>query len=131
MKLIAITILATLGLLAPLGVQAHDASQHKGKATSGEIVSLGDDRFELKTATGTVPVTYTSKTKFEHGKEAVDKTHLQKGEKVSVIGTKLPNGDLVAKEIILGAAGTKNQTDSKMDHSKMGHEPKAEPAHKH
>lgn len=112
---------------------AHDAKLHKGKATVGEIVSVADDKIELKTATGTVPVSLTSKTKIEHGKNKVDKTHLKVGEKISVIGTKLPSGDLVAKEIIIGDAamadhGKMSKTDSKtepkmdpkMDHSKMG-----------
>jgi hypothetical protein len=84
---------------------AHDPSKHKGKPVEGEVVSVADDRFEIKTATGTVPVTYSSKTKFEHGTATVDKTHVTVGERVSVFGTKLPSGELVAREVIIGTAG--------------------------
>lgn len=114
MNRIVLTLLIAMGIAAPAAMRAHDASMHKGKATSGEIVSVGDDRFELKTPAGTVPVTFSTKTKFEHGKSTVDKTHLRKGKRVSVIGTKLPNGDLVAKEVLLGLDAEK--TESKASH---------------
>lgn len=125
-----LTLFLAIGILASTAI-AHDASKHKGKATVGEIVSLGDDRFELKTATGTVPVKFSSKTKFEHGNAAVDKTHLQKGGKVTVIGTKLANGDLVAKEVLLGVPSAKSAGGAKMDHSKMEKGQKPKPEHKH
>lgn len=131
MNRIVLTFLLAVGILAPTAVWSHDPSKHKGKATVGEIISVGDDRFELKTASGTIPVTLSSKTKFEHGNAAVEKTHLQKGEKVSVIGTKLPNGDLVAKEVILGVPNAKSAGGAKMDHSKMEKGQKAKPEHKH
>ncbi len=112
-----ITTLA-LGLVAPSLMRAHDPSKHKGKAVTGEIVSIAEDRFELKTNAGTVPVTFSSTTKFEHGNDVVDKTHLTKGDRVSVFGTKLPTGELVAKEVLLGISAG--------DHSKMKMKPGAE-----
>lgn len=113
-RLMMKTLLAGLSLVSSL--QAHDASKHKGKATTGEVLSVLSDRFEMKTPMGTVNVSFTEKTRFEHGEEAVDKTHLKKGDNVSVIGTKLPSGELVAKEILLGIPKPSNN----MDHSKMG-----------
>jgi len=97
------TILA-IALLAPSLAGAHDASLHKGKATVGEIVSVSADKIELKTAAGSVTVTLNDKTKYEHGNQTVTKSHLQKGERVSVFGTKLPTGELVAREVLIGAA---------------------------
>lgn len=44
MKHIAHTLLVTLGLLAPSAVLAHDPALNKGKATVGEIASVGADR---------------------------------------------------------------------------------------
>jgi hypothetical protein len=83
---------------------AHDASKHKGKPIEGEVVSVAEDRFQLKTATGTVPVTFSSKTKFEYGKATVDKTHVTKGGRITVFGTKLPSGEVVAREVLIGGA---------------------------
>ena len=39
----------------------------------------------------------------------MNKSHLTKGEKITVFGTKLPSGEIVAREIVLGAMD--------MDHS--------------
>lgn len=106
MKRMTAIVAAFLWLIVPATVMAHDPSKHKGKSTDGEVVSISGDRFELKTAAATVPVTFSSKTKFEHGDATVDKTHLTKGQKVKVFGTKLPSGDLVAKEVLLGVSET-------------------------
>lgn len=125
MKHIVMTAVLAFGLLAPGAVMAHDAKLHKGKATTGEVVSVADDRFEMKTSTGTTVVSFSSKTKFEHGNQTVDKTHVSKGAKVSVIGTKLPNGELVAREVMLGAS------DAATDHSAMKTAGKEKSEHKH
>jgi hypothetical protein len=101
MKLIT-TMLAISLLIQPLA-SAHDASLHKGKATTGEVVSVSDDKMEMKTPTGPVTITLNAKTKYEHGSKAAAKSHLQKGQQVSVFGTKLPTGELVAKEIVIAA----------------------------
>ena len=125
MKHIVLTAAVVLGLLAPGAVVAHDAKLHKGKATTGEVVSVADDRFEMKTSAGITVVSFSSKTKFEHGNQTVDKTHVSKGAKVSVIGTKLPNGELVAREVMLGAS------DAATDHSAMKTAGKEKSEHKH
>ena len=95
------TIAAFLALMAG-SVFAHDASKHKGKPIQGEVVSAAADKFEVKTTSGIVPVTFSSKTKFEHGNATVDKTHVVKGSHVSVFGTKLPSGEMVAREVVIG-----------------------------
>lgn len=101
-QLLAFAISAVLVGITP--TWAHDASQHKGKPIEGEVISTSTDRFEIKTASGNVPVTFSSKTKFEHGTAAVDATHVTKGEHVKVFGTKLPSGDFVAREVLIGVA---------------------------
>lgn len=95
-RLLAATLLLT-GLC-----WAHDPKLHKGKATTGVVAAVNAESFDLKTQAATIKVTLNSKTKFEHGDAAVDKSHLKKGDNVSVIGTKLPTGELVAKEVLLG-----------------------------
>jgi len=96
-------LVATVLLLTALG-WAHDPKLHKGNATTGTVAAVNTGSFDLKTPTATFKVTYDAKTKFEHGNAAVDASHLKKGESVSVIGTKLPTGELVAKEVLLGVA---------------------------
>jgi uncharacterized protein DUF5666 len=101
--------LATVLLLLSLALGsmlAHDKSLHKGKPTEGTITQVTGDRIELKTATGSVNVALTSKTKFERGKQTADRSHLKVGQRVSVFGTKLPNGELVAREVLIGAPST-------------------------
>jgi methionine-rich copper-binding protein CopC len=105
MSRILITIVTAV-IIATGALLAHDASKHKGKPVQGEVVSTAADRFELKTEAGVLPVTFSSKTKFEHDNATVDKTHVTKGERVTVFGTKLPNGEMVAREVLIGAGST-------------------------
>ena len=95
------TLLAAALLLAPLALRAHDPSQHKGKATTGEVVSIGADRFELKTAAGVKTVTMSDKTKIERGDHNLHTTDVKKGDQVMVYGTTLATGELVSKEILI------------------------------
>ena len=90
-------------LLLTLAAFAHDPKLHKGKAISGEIVSIATDGFAMKTATGNLAVKFDGKTKFEHGNDKATSQHLKKGERVSVIGTRLATGELVAREVMIGA----------------------------
>ena len=93
--------LFALALLAPIAA-AHDPRLHQANAVTGQIVTVAAGSFDLKTKTETWKVTFSAATQFEHAKAKVDKTHLKKGDTVGVIGTKLPNGELVAKQVILG-----------------------------
>lgn len=104
-----------LGLLAAASAWAHDPKLRKPNAVTGQVTSVAADSFQLKTKTATIKVTFSSKTKFEHGKETVDKNHLVKGDSVGVIGTKLPTGELVAKEVLLGVSDSKEETAHKTD----------------
>jgi hypothetical protein len=81
-------------------LHAHDPSQHKGKPVTGEVESVAASQFRLKTASGTVIVSIMAQTEYERGKEVHDKSLLKQGEKVSVFGTKLASGELVAKEVL-------------------------------
>ncbi len=94
--------------LLPFVVNAHDASKHKGKPTTGEIVSIAADKIELKTGSGTQTVTTTDKTIYEHGDRKAARGELKKGDHVTVFGTKLATGELVAREIIAGAGKAKH-----------------------
>lgn len=121
MKHLILTFLLVVTLIAPAGLQAHDASKHKGKGTAGEIISVADDRFALKSATGTVTVTLSQETRIEHGKAMVDRTHLLKGGKVTVFGAKLPGGELAAREIIISDPSSAKDKTSKHSESGSSH----------
>jgi hypothetical protein len=81
---------------------AHDEGLHGANAVTGQVVSANADGMELKTRSDTVKVKFSSKTKFEHDKKAVDKSHVKVGDRAGVVGNKLPTGEWMANEVILG-----------------------------
>jgi hypothetical protein len=120
MNRLLVSKLAAVALLASSTLVAHDERLHKGNALTGEIVSVNADGLQLKTKTDTVKVKFSSKTKFEHDKKTVDKTHVKAGDRAGVIGSKLPTGEVMANEVLLGlltpnaaAAGTASQSKEK------------------
>jgi len=104
-----------LALLIPSIAPAHDPSKHKGKGTKGEIVSMTGDRIELKTSAGAQAVTINDKTKFERGNDQVTKADLKKGDQVTVFGTKLATGELVARQILLASPEQPDGREHKAD----------------
>ena len=104
MKLQLVRYLLAAALAAPMLVTAHDPSQHKGKATQGEVVSVARDRLELKTAAGMKTVIFNDKTKVERGNQTITTADLKKGDQVLVYGTTLATGELVSREILIGKA---------------------------
>jgi hypothetical protein len=93
-------------------VEAHDASLHKGKPTVGKVESLSDTGVTLTTANGTTPVTFQEKTKFERGDTHASAQEIQPGDQLTVFGTKLPSGELVAREVLLPAPNAKGESPS-------------------
>lgn len=110
------SILLFLALLIPSIVRAHDPSKHKGKGTKGEIVSIANDRIELKTSGGAKTITITHKTTFERGSEKVSKAELKNGDQVTVFATKLATGELVAQEVLLASPESHEGHKEKSDH---------------
>ncbi len=73
MKRILFTAFASMALLlSSMILWGHDERLHGPNAVTGQIVSASPDGMELKTRTETVKVKFSSKTKFEHEKKAVD-----------------------------------------------------------
>ena|SRR6267378_3362916 len=99
MNRILMIAVAALGLLASsTKLTAHDERLHKGNALTGEIVAVTADGLQLKTKTETVKVKFSSKTKFELDKKMVDKSQVRQGDRIGVIGSKLPTGEWMAKK---------------------------------
>src|SRR5215510_2198919 len=93
--------LALTSVVSVSTAYAHDASLHKGKPIVGKVVSLSDNGLTLQTATGTTTVTFQDKTTFERGDAKASPQEIQKGDQLTVFGTKLPSGELVAREVLL------------------------------
>ena len=109
-------------LLGSLPLAAHDDRIHK--ATIGEVAAVTADGFDLRTKTGIVKVKYSSKTKFERNEKPAERSQMRQGEKVGVIGSKMPTGEIMANEILLGVPAPKPVA------QKAG-SGEAAPAHKH
>jgi hypothetical protein len=101
-------------LLGSLPVSAHDDKIHK--ATVGEVAAATDSGLDLKTKDGIVKVKYSSKTTFELNEKAANKSGVKVGGRVGVIGSKLPTGELMAQEVLLGEAAPSATPAKKDDH---------------
>lgn len=98
MKDLAKALAFTAILAFSLPLVAHEGHE----AIVGEIVSISADGFQLKTDKETLNIKFSDKTTFEKDKKAVDKTHLKKGDRVAVTGSKQMAGDTMATHIRLG-----------------------------
>ncbi len=97
------TAVATLALLvSSTMLWGHDERLHGANAVTGQITAVSADGIDLKVRDNTVKVKFSSKTKFEHDKKAVDKSHVKVGDRAGVVGSKLPTGEWMANEVILG-----------------------------
>jgi hypothetical protein len=116
MKRIRMTAVVALALLvSSTMIWGHDERLHGANAITGQVTASSTVGMELKTRTDTVKVKFSSKTKFEHDKKTVDKSHVKVGDRAGVIGNKLPTGEWMANEVILGLpapnpAGSKSAT---------------------
>jgi hypothetical protein len=90
----------TIVLLASSALYAHDARLHGDNASTGEVVAVSKDGFNLKTKTDTLSVKLSKATKFELDGKAVDKNPVRKGQRVGVIGAK-SSGEVTADQIII------------------------------
>ena len=107
-----------ISLLTASVAIAHDASLHKGKPTEGEVVSLDGDKLKLMTSSGVKAVTTTKDTKVEIDDKPGKVEELKTGDHLSVFGTTLESGELVAKEIVRGSGSA----DEHGEHHVMGDE---------
>ena len=80
---------------------AHEQSLHKGRPTEGDVASVSKDGLVVQTAKGKVSVTLLDSTTVERGDEKVARDTVHTGDHVSVFGTTLATGELVAREIVI------------------------------
>ena len=113
-RLMVASATATLLLLGCMQLMAHDDKIHK--ATVGEVTAATADGLDLKTKDAVVKVKYSSKTTFELKEKPAAKADVKVGDRVGVIGSKLPTGELMANEVILGVPAAKPPAAKKDDH---------------
>jgi hypothetical protein len=111
---LALSLTAMALLLGSLPLAAHDDKIHK--ATVGEVAAATDSGLDLKTKDGIVKVKYSSKTTFELKEKPADKSGVKVGGRVGVIGSKLPTGELMANEVLLGVPAPSATPAKKDDH---------------
>src|SRR6266481_6689309 len=78
---------------------AHGGHAHHGTPTEGTIATVNGDHLTLTTATGSVDVTVTERTHIAAGEKELDRKALTPNTRVSVFGTKLEGGELVAEDV--------------------------------
>jgi len=94
----------TFCLLLAFPALAHDPSKHKGRPNQGEVVALAANGIQMKTRAGMLQVTFRDTTKFEQGDQKATRDQLKPGTRLTVFGTKLPTGELVAREVLIHQA---------------------------
>src|SRR5437899_2371335 len=102
------TVIAAL-LLAAGFAAAHEQRFHKGHPTEGEVVSVSKDGLVMHTQKGSVTVALSESTMVERGNAKIGRDAIRVGDHVSVFGTTLPTGEVVAREIVVGGSGSQHQ----------------------
>jgi hypothetical protein len=100
----AATMVVLVLLLRSPAAEAHEQSLHEGKPVEGEVAALGADRLTLKTAMATLTVVLDEKTRFQRDHTPAAKADLAQGDHLTIFGTKLATGELVAREVLIAGA---------------------------
>jgi len=108
---IALALTVLLALSGAQFASAHEGEHHEGGAhphlpTTGSIASIDGDHLLLDSNGAKIAVTLTPKTTIARGLHQAERSELRPGTTISVSGTKLPTGELVASSIsVLKTAG--------------------------
>lgn len=89
-------------LMAGCTLFGHDERLRGANGFIGEVTAVDANGFRLKTKDGVVKVNYSSKTKFEADKKPAERTAIKAGTKVGVAGSKLPSGEVMANDVLIG-----------------------------
>lgn len=119
------TITLAVIYIATLPAFAHDQSLHKGKATEGVILSVEPNLLVVKTDDGERKITLGETTEIEVGTSKGTPADLKAGAHVAVFGTKLPSGEMVAKEVAVHNGDEHNESEGRGTNvvgSHAGHE---------
>ena len=114
-------VLSLIALLIPGMARAAGSGKPKEEKTKGEIVSVGDDRLQLKTKKATVTVLLAQKPRIVMQGAEMSPAALRQGVSVTVVGTAQPSGEIVAREIQLPAPAARAQPTMPSGHSGHSH----------
>lgn len=114
-------VLSLTALLIPGMALAAASGKAKEQKTKGELVSVGEDRLQLKTKKATVTVLLTQKPRIVMRGAEMSPAALKQGAKVTVVGTTQPNGEIIAREIQLPAPAAPAQMTMPSGHSGHSH----------
>lgn len=89
---------------------AHGGHAHHGAPTEGTITAAKGEHLTLRTDTGSVAVTLTKATHIASGEKELGWKALQSKTRVSVFGTTLESGELVAEDIHVEGGDTPAHT---------------------
>ncbi len=94
-------------ILIPSPSMADGKTVFKLRPIAGRVILKNDHKIEVrsqKVIEETITnITLTDETKFRKGSTEIRERDLKEGDSVSVIGTKLPTGELIAREIVIGS----------------------------
>lgn len=94
-------VLSLIALSIPAVALAASSRKPKEEKTKGEIVSVGEDRLQLKTKKATITILLTQKPRIVMGGAEMPPAALKQGVKVTVLGAMQPSGEIIAREIRL------------------------------
>lgn len=114
-------VLSLIALLIPGMALAAGSGKPKEEKTKGEIVSVGEDRLQLKTKRATVTVLLTQKPRIVMRGAEMSPAALKQGVKVTVLGVVQSSGEIVAREIQLPAPAAAVQSPMRPGHSGHSH----------
>lgn len=100
MKKILLSLSFLSVVLGTFTAHAHDVKYHKGKPVHGTVTTVKPDGFDLETADGTLHVVLDKDATIEKDKSSASKEDIKRGMHVSVFGTKLESGELVARAVV-------------------------------
>lgn len=109
MKSILISLSFLTAILVTFSAHAHDAKFHKGKPVHGTVTTVSPDGFDLQTNDGALHVVCGKDAIIEKDNSRASKEDIKKDMHVSVIGTKLETGELVAREIVTTHSDSKHE----------------------
>jgi len=96
-------VLSLIAMLIPGAALAAASGKQKEEKTKGEIISVGEDRLQIKTKKATVTVLLTQRPRIVMGVAEMPPAALKQGIKVTVLGAAQPSGEIIAREIQLPA----------------------------
>lgn len=102
-RLVTLLSIASLLLLSS-PARAHGEKGH-GQVTDGSITAIAGDAMVVETPGGSVSVALDANTQVTAGDRPATRAALTNGAHVMVTGSKLPSGEIAAREVMVHAPG--------------------------